>query len=148
MGIVVKGDRVLFATRADAPLQPTRDCLRLPARYGIIHDPDGTDLRRCTVYFGPYRTIGGKPTLTRAARAYFGPHYAAKPIAVNPPGDDARWTSVAPVYVIFYRRKGFRAGGYHHPFRRAPLTLEKSGPFYRLYLPGTCIVDDRGFVFP
>lgn len=161
MGIIVKGNQVAFATesasRENPRSIPTPD-LRLPPRYGIIHDPKGEKLPRCTVYFGPYKIVRGTPQMTPEARKYFGSRYEAAVVEVSRPNpSNSTWEPVALVTHIFYVRGSrgngaYAKGAYHHTFARSPLTLDKSGKFYRLSLtpgsPNACIVDDRGFVFP
>jgi hypothetical protein len=138
--ILIKGDAVAFETDEGK-------IVRLPRRYGIIHDPSGKQLPRCETYFGPYRTVGGHIEMTREAKHYFGRSYRPRKVVVDRP--KGPWNPVANVVKIFYVRKGAIApGGFHHSFRGAPLELAKSGKFYRLSLGNGCIVDDRGFVFP
>lgn len=150
MAIIVKGTAVAFST-TENPNWKKPD-LFLPRQYGIIHDPKGRQFPRCVVFFGRYKLVGGKPEVTRESIKYFGSQYQQKPVRVSRPNlREEAWKPVATVTHIFYERKGFAVGGYHHSFRGAPLTLEKSGKFYKLSLtPGrdSCIVDDRGFVFP
>lgn len=142
--ILVKGDRVQFLTTDG-------NMIVLPSSAGIIHDPEGEERPRCEVFFGPYKLQRKRPVprITRAAVKYYGRHYQPTVALIDLP--HGPWRPIAHVTKIFYKR-GLRgaqhAGGFHHPFARAPLTLEKSGKFYRLSLPGGCIVDDRGFVFP
>ena len=141
--ILIKGNAVILET-VDGEEIP------LPKHYGIIHDPEGDDLPRCEVFFGPYRLLAGRPEgTTRSAVKYFGRHYQPRLMMVNIPENG--WRFEALIVQILYKR-GLRgahhAGGFHHPFQKAPLTLSRSGRYRRLSLPNGCIVDDRGFVFP
>lgn len=152
--ILVKGDQVAFGTTEST--DASRPDAFLPPRWGMIHDPDGEQLPRCEVYFGPYRRLPApkrgreaRLVLTRAAKDYFGPSYQATPIVVERPKQN--WKHVAYVVKIFYvrgRRGGIHPGAYHHSFKGQPLLLESSGSFFRLSLRDGCIVDDRGYVFP
>lgn len=151
MAIIVKGTAVAFSTTENSDWR--KPDFFLPRQYGIIHDPKGKQLPRCVVYFGRYKLVSGKPEVTKESLKYFGAQYPQKRVKVptKPSLNEATWKPVARITHIFYERKGFAVGGYHHPFRGSPLVLEQSGKFYRLSLtPGSdsCIVDDRGFVFP
>ena len=123
--------------------------IRLPRSYGMLHDPEGTDFARCDVYFGPYKMTRAKAPMDSSAKWYFGRTYEAKGVRIDGLRLDGPWKHVAGVRKIFYYRRGVRApGGFHHAFHRSPLELSKCGKFYKLTLPGGCIVDDRGFVWP
>lgn len=142
--ILVKGNRVKFKTVEGK-------ILSLPAHHGIVHDPDGQQLKKCDVYFTPYRKLSRKPKgTTRAAARYFGANYNVRYVVVNVPRSG--WKPVADVVMIYYVRTGLPGSGgmrgYHHPFQSKPVRLMKSGRCYKLDLPNSCIVDDRGFVFP
>jgi hypothetical protein len=153
--IVVKGSNVKFElTRPAGAPSATKNphkiagkVISLPAAYGIIHDPEGEHFDRCECFFGPYKSTQRKVEMTSKAKAYMGPSYPARFAVVDVPRGP--WNSVGEVAQIFYRRPGRYSGKYFHPFKDgyAP-TLSKCGRFYRLSLPGGCIVDDRGFVFP
>lgn len=136
--IVVKGDRVAFGIEGGGRK-------KIPARYGIIHDPEGKDLPRCEVFFGPYRVVAGRPEISRAAHKYFRDGYVPKCVTVDVP--TGPWEPAAQVTHIYYFRRGMIRGGFNHPFRRG-VELSKCGSWYRLALKNGCIVDDRGFVFP
>jgi hypothetical protein len=148
--IVIKGSKVSF-------LMQDGTTYRLPLSYGIIHDPDGTELHRCTVYFGRYvksHKAAAKPS--RKATRYFGQKYSQREAVVNVP--DGPWADVGETVKIFYERtQGSQyEGPYFHNFKqryffifkqRSP-TLSKCKGYYRLQLKDGCIIDDRGFVFP
>lgn len=119
----------------------------LPTDHGIIHDPDGQAFDRCEVFFGPYRKTRRRAEMTKAARAYMGSDYPASYAVVDLPR--GTWKPLGEVAQIFYKRPGRYDGKYFHPFKRGHAPhLFKCGRFYKLALPGGCIVDDRGFVFP
>jgi hypothetical protein len=142
MGIIIKGSNVVLIM-ADGKK------LRLPPSYGIIHDPDGTDLPRCDTFFGPVRKskrIAKAPS--SKSRRYFGTKYNPKEATVDVPSGP--WHSVGEVVEILYERtKGSQyAGRYFHPFKKFSPTLSKCGRYYKLALRNGCIIDDRGFVYP
>jgi hypothetical protein len=122
--------------------------LKLPAGYGTIHDPDGTLLPKCDVFFGPFKKTGRKAEMTRSQRRYFGSDYKAK-LATLPNIPREGWKPLkTKVVQIFYVRRGTRApGGFHHPFKRG-LTLSKNGRLYKLSAGAGCLIDDRGYVYP
>jgi hypothetical protein len=120
---------------------------KLPASYGTFHDPSGTTIPKCTIYFGPFRKTRERVDMNRAQRRYFGPDHKAF-LAVIPKLSGKRWTRVGRVVQIFYKRRGVRAPyGFFHPFKSREVTLERSGKLYRILL-GNCLVDDRGYVYP
>jgi hypothetical protein len=148
--IVIKGSKVSF-------LMADGTTYRLPSSYGIIHDPDGTDLQRCTVYFGPYtRTRRPVSKPSRKATRYFGHKYIQREGRVNVP--DGPWTDIGEAVKIFYERTpgSQYEGPYFHNFKqryffvfmqRHPM-LSTCKRYYRLQLKDGCVIDDRGFVFP
>lgn len=149
--IVVKGTHVEFE-RED------RTVLKLPATYGMLHDPEGADRPKCEVFFAPYVLLkGDPPDLSRAARAYLGENYDARPARTDLPVTE--YADLCLVRTIWYVRNGDRGvrgsnERFVHPFRtRIPfwkksLPLSKNGRSYRLVLGPYCTIDDRGFVFP
>lgn len=138
--IIVKGSHVVFRME-DGSMK------RLPPLYGVIHDPEGTSLPKCEVFFGPFRMTKKPIEKTWRARHYFGKDYDAHAAVVDVPR--AGWNPVGRVTeILLYWRPGKDEDLYKHPFRSAPQPLEKSGHFYRLVFPGNCVYDDRGIVFP
>jgi hypothetical protein len=130
--------------------------LKLPPTHGIIHDPEGTSLPRCLVFFGPYKTTQTRVSLDRTARKYFGSSYPAVAASVDI-DVHGNWVPLSgPVVQIWYLRRGHvgvkgpHQGRFFHPFKSVspPLTLSRCGRYYCLELPDGCIVNDRGFVFP
>lgn len=142
MSIIIKGSRVAF-------IMANGRTMRLPAGYGIIHDPDGVALPRCEVFFGPYRRTN-RPAVKASKKAarYFGKQYVPKEGSVDVP--KGPWNPVGEVVEILYERtKGSQyAGKYFHPFKSFSPTLSRCSRYYRLALRNGCIIDDRGFVFP
>lgn len=123
--------------------------IALPSSFGIMHDPEGRDIPRCAVHFGPYTRTGSKVEPTSADRAYFGDDYRPDQVVVDLP--EGAWNPIGEVVQIFYRRRGKFEGNYRHSFKRvAKPTLLKhaSKKFYKFEMTSFCIIDDRGFVFP
>lgn len=140
MGLIVKGDHVIFRM-ADGSSK------RLSPSYGIIHDPDGAILPKCSVFIGPCRRTSQAIEHSSKSKAYFGKKYVARK-AVIAKIPQSGWQEIGEVKEILYERRGKHAGRYYHPFKSFSPTLLKSGRFYRLELRNGCLLDDRGFVFP
>jgi hypothetical protein len=139
--IRVESDRVAF------DMEDGRR-LKLPSKYGTIHDQDGTILPKCDVFFGPWKKTQHPAEMSRNQRRYFGADHQAK-LAKLPKIPIDGWKEIGKVVMIYYVRRGVRApGGFHHPFKSRQPTLFKNGRFYKLSLGSGCIVDDRGYVFP
>jgi len=164
--IKIKGKEIRFEIGGVAPspephppdhrLFTDSKIVRLPPSYGIIHDPEGVNLPRCIVYFGPYTTTNQRVPLDRTAKKYFGSNYSAVRASVDVPIHDD-WTPIgAPVVQIWYRRRGNvgvtgpHQGRFFHPFKKTdpPLTLLRCRRYYAIQMPDHCIMNDRGFVFP
>lgn len=117
----------------------------------LLHDPDGKAFPKCSVLLGPFAR-GKKPLkLGRKERLYFGSDYKGHEGRVRYPAhSSSSWTLVGEAVEILYTRPGSRAAGrgtrYFHEFKR-PVKVYKNGRFYRIDLP-SCILDDRGFVWP
>jgi len=133
----------------------------LPVGYGLFYDADAEDMPRCVVVAGAYRQTGRPMEVTRNVEKFFGEEYTARAGKTSVDlGALARrqggWRELGDVAKVFYIRGGKRAPGpYHHDFKdrqfwvfSAKTTLEQSGRWYRLTLPGTCVINDRGFVAP
>jgi hypothetical protein len=121
--------------------------VRAPASYGIIHDPDGSQLPKCFVFIGPYKTSKKPVEMTGDAKSYFGSDYKPTSAVVDVPRGP--WKSMGDVVQIFYKRPGKYAGKYFHLFdKRTTVLLSKCRNHFRLELPGGCIVNWRGFVYP
>jgi hypothetical protein len=139
--IVIKGSHVEFRM-ADGSRR------RLPVSYGMIHDPDGKNFPRCSVFVGPVTRTQQPVKPSSKAVDYFGSKYIPRKAIIQGLVRSRNWVPVGEVAEIFYVRRGRHADRYYHPFKRFNPTLSKSGRFYRLDLRDGCIVDDRGFVFP
>ena len=140
--IVIKGSKVEFTLKDGRTF-------KLPRDYGMIHDPDGAELNRCTFYFASYAKTG-KPAkkTSRKATRYFGKKYVLKETRVTIP--EHGWTDIGEAVEIRYERtKGSQyAAKYFHVFKKRSPMLSRSGRCYRLELKDGCVVDDRGFVMP
>ena len=152
--IVIKGSHVRFELVSQIPAEKRKKppatngkVISLPNAYGIIHDPDSENFDKCECYFGPYKRTRKRIEMTQKASAYMGSSYPATFATVDLPS--GTWKPIGDVAQIFYKRPGRYSGKYFHPFKAGFVPkLYKNGRFYKLALPGGCIVDDRGFVFP
>jgi hypothetical protein len=139
--ILIKGRNVQFQMSDGKWISPSR-------RYGLIHDPDGTQLPRCFVYLGPYKTTSQRVPLTRDAEAYFGPDYQGTAAVVDVPRGP--WEPLGDAVQIRYDRPGTRyRGKYYHFFNeKTVVQLSKCKNHFRIELQDGCIVNWRGFVYP
>ena len=137
--MIIKGDKVVF-------IMKNGTTKRMPPGYGMMHDPDGKDFPRCSVFIGPVKRTQQPLEGGRKAKAYFGSKYKTRKAIVERIGGS--WTPVGEVTEIRYTRYGKHAAPYFHPFKSFSPTLSKCGRFYRLELRNGCIIDDRGYVFP
>lgn len=140
--IQIKGRRVAFEMEGGR-------IHTLPPSYGMIHDPTGKFFPKCHVFFGPYQRTETPVSKTSLETAYYGSNYPGKEARLELPRGP--WRIVGNVVQIFYWRPGRHEGAYFHPFAtqtQRPLQLAQSGRFYRLSLPESCVVNERGFVWP
>lgn len=145
--ILIKGHSVSFEM-ADG------QWIKVPKTHGIIHDPDGHQLPKCVVYVGPYTTNknrfgkGQERHLTKDAEQYFGPDYVGTGAWVDVPVGP--WSPKGESVQIRYYRTGTKyRGKYFHMFEtRTTTVIASCKRFYRIELPGGCIVNWRGFVYP
>lgn len=144
-GIIIKGDEVSF-------LRPDADEYFCPPTFVILHDVTGKDLRRCDFYIVRAQAGTGDDLIVSdsvydTAIAYFANDAELKEILVDIPGGP--WNRIGEVHAIRYRRKGKHAGDYEHPYDPPVVLYRCERPHaYRLRLPDSCIVDERGFVSP
>jgi hypothetical protein len=138
---------------ADGKVKVEGPIFELPKGYGIVHDPDGEVLRPCDVYLAPFRMTREKVKLSPKLQEYFGVGTEGRRLVITKPS--GAWHPVGHVTMIWYYRPGTRApGDYFHPFykdrifRKEPLGLWRAGRVYMLALPGDCVVNHRGFVYP
>lgn len=141
----------------------TRKFKRLPVRYAILHDPDGTDWPKCSVLIAPFTRSGIPDVENKDAFDYFnyqprGGHFTL------PPKRLGEWQRIEEIDAITYIRPGDKEGlgknlSYGHEFTNEggwfifkkeigyPV-LYKRGHAYRLEFPSGCVISWRGFVFP
>lgn len=141
--ILVKGGEIDFITET---LDGREHTIVLPTGYGMIHDPSGRSLDKCSLFFGPIHVtqerIGKLPP---EASRYFGSDYDARKARIDVPA--GKWKSVGRVKEIIYYRPGEFEGDWRHEFKE-PVTLEVQGRWYRLKLPDNCEITWRGIVRP
>jgi hypothetical protein len=141
--ILVKGGEVDLIMRHDNGREHT---LVLPKGYGMVHDPSGRFLDKCSLFFGPVvvtqERIGKVP---KSAVEYFGEGYDAKKARIDVPA--GKWKSVGVVTEIIYYRPGEYEGDWKHEFSE-PQHLEQNGRWYRMKLPRGCRITWRGIERP
>lgn len=154
--LMIRGDLVGFEMKGGKLAE-----VWLPGDWGLIHDPLGECIPRCTLYIAPYRVSGNRPrnvpdSMVEVATDYFGnalPLYDAELVIPSGP-----WDRVGRVVRIYYDRYGHLKGPYQHPFEVAVnLSRQRNAQVYpggqrtrayRLTLPDGCIIDAHGFVKP
>jgi hypothetical protein len=139
--ILIKGYDVQIQLEGGGWLNP-------PVEYGIIHDPDGVQLPKCSVYIGPYKRSSIRASMTSDAKKYFGNSYVGvQAITTVPVNSD--WKYLGNSIQIRYRRVGKYKHKYFHFFKgNTVVQITKCDKYYRIQLPEGCIVNWRGFVYP
>lgn len=126
--------------------------LELPRGWGMVHDPSGQQIGRCTVLLMQYsRASQDTNPVTdierNAARDYFGKGY--EPVRVILDFPIGKWQSVGRITEVRYARRGKFRGEWRHQFKQAVrLCIHASPRAYKLELPADCVLDVRGFVRP
>jgi hypothetical protein len=150
--MVVKGTRVELELKDERRIV----IMKLPPKWGMIHDPDGATRSKCEVFFAPFeelRKAAPDDMISARTKRYLGDTYDARLVKVDLP--TGGWREEAIVSVIWYTRAGARGNRarnerYVHPFRAwaGAVRLSRSGDVRRITLGSFCVIDDRGFVFP
>ena len=121
--------------------------LAVPKAFGLIHDPEGAQLSRCFVYVGPYKLTKKPIESTSAAKDYFGSGFDMMQAIVDVP--TGNWNPVGRASQVLYYRPGQYAGRYYHLFEKnVSVTISKCRNHFCIELPGNCVVNWRGFVYP
>jgi hypothetical protein len=134
----------------------------LPRDHGMMHDKRGSLWPRCSLLFGPFEESEEEETeLDEDAAGWFGDEYEAMRGEVDRPPKDlaSAWHPLGKVRRIVYYRTGvLHPDLFEHEFgrRRVQAFFKKGelpmlyelGAFCRLELGSSCVVDERGIVFP
>jgi hypothetical protein len=138
--ILVKGGRVdLYLENESSPVV-------LPPDYGLVHDPNGRDLDKCSLFVGPIE-VTDEPISQMPPEAveYFGSDYEARKAFLDVPNEG--WNLVGRVVEIVYFRPGKLEDDWRHKFD-APQELYRSGGWYLLRFPEDCKLTHRGIEKP
>jgi len=138
--ILVKGGRVdLYLENESSPVV-------LPPDYGLVHDPNGRDLDKCSLFVGPIE-VTDEPISQMSPEAveYFGSDYEARKAFLDVPNEG--WNLVGRVVEIVYFRPGKLEDDWRHKFD-APQELYRSGDWYLLRFPEDCKLTHRGIEKP
>lgn len=151
--IEVKGTHVVLEL-------DTGRSLRIPGRYGLMHDPSGRAWPRCEVLIGPFmRERRPAAKVPDTARAYFGRKATVLEGSVVLPARRG-WTDVGTMKGgrIYYWRGGTKhPGPFKHRFNKdwssivlgkRSVVVRRQGRFLSIALGTGCVLDDRGFVIP
>jgi hypothetical protein len=130
----------------------------------LLHDPTGKwwPSRSCLIgSFDKFPAAAKPKEAPKEAAQYLGRSYVIRAGSVAlPPRAIGQWDKIGQVEAIYYRRQGTKARGrFRHRFNQGlslsalikgegKATLYQHGRWYRLELPRTAILDDRGFVWP
>ena len=144
--------------------------LRVPKKFGVVHDPTGITLNKCDIYLTKY-TVSTKPVgaipkgMAKFVDAYLGRGTPRVRVAVEIP--KGPWHRLGVVKTVHYVRRNQddteRDGLFYHHFDgsegpwsytftdKDPTTVlleSRCMHAFKLELPDGCIVNDRGFVWP
>lgn len=143
--LTAKGYRVAFEVAGRI--------VKAPARYAILHDPEGKAWPRCSVLVALFQRGGGHVEDADAER-YFG-YPPREGSYFTPPHALSEWKRVGEVSRIDYWRPGEYEGKWFHPFKdggwvfKAKLpVLYRRGRLLRLELHDGCVLSWRGFQWP
>lgn len=163
ISVIVRGD--LTALDLDGGLK-----IKIPKRFGLIHDPLGIVLNRCDIYLSTYK-ISRKPVgtipkgMAKIVEAYFGASTPRVRVHVEIPLGP--WHRLGVVRTVHYVRRNDedeeRDGVFFHDYDGSEgpwsYTFSDRDPTteifesccvraFKLEMPDGCIVNDRGFVWP
>lgn len=138
--VLVKGGRVdLYLDDREAPIV-------LPPEYGLIHDPSGQMLDKCSLFVGPIEATDEPVSeIPPEAVEYFGNDYEVRKAFVDIPEEG--WNLEARVVEIVYFRPGKLEDDWKHKFG-APQDLYRSGDWHLLRFPEDCKLTHRGIEKP
>lgn len=146
--LMVRGDLTSFDLKDGQKIE-------LPDDFGMVHDPVGITLDRCTVYLCKCKYLWNKSvtihkSIEQDAYDYFGDGVDLVNATVAIP--EGPWHFLGVVETIHYERYGKHPGPWYHPFsdRWDGVELYKSECMvaYMLQLPDGCIITEHGYVKP
>lgn len=121
-----------------------------PPEYGLVHDPSGRNLDKCSLWLAPIEATGERiEKLSEDELEWFGNDYEARGATVDLPADG--WELQGHVAELVYFRSGRWEDDWRHPFDPPQPLFEsrRTGkPTYWLRLPADCVISWRGFVKP
>lgn len=155
------GRKVEIDLRGSKTIRPPRDA-------GMLYDDSGTYWPKCSLLIAEFDRGRKK---TNEGKDYFGRNADRREGHLDPPPQDiSAWRRLGEIDQIFYDRAGTKYPGFfRHEFNKPKgirvkliflvkgkaakepavlYTLKSGKTFYRIELPGGCIVDDRGIVLP
>jgi hypothetical protein len=150
---LVMGTLVSFKLREDG-----RE-IDAAAKSGLIYCAEGSAWPRCVLMVGPFRRGGAvePDEISRAARKFLRTDdYEPNEGSFNAPAvNSSGWREVGELAKIWYLRQGALNYYLKHDFKKRQLwvfpvksTLYRAGSWWKIQLPGTCIINERGLVSP
>ncbi len=146
--MLLRGNRVVLIADDD------ESQYTIPESYWLVWDSTGKRMRRCDVFILRCSRIGAKgvefdPRDVSEAEDYWGSRDQWAPYRFTLPRGP--WKKVGRIARIGYRRG--RTGNWMHPGPDLPpldkpVTLYEGPDGWRLRMPGDCVLDDRGFIYP
>lgn len=137
--IIAKGRLIiLYSGSAEFPLLD----------HVMLHDDEGTSLRKCSAYFMPMPTVFKRAKITGSAYDYFRDDEGLVSV-MRLPYDTAFFDTGEVVTAIRYFRDGAEDSMMIHDFDiEVPLFQDPKSDSFRLEMPDSCAWNERGFVWP
>lgn len=128
----------------------------VPARSGLIQEAQGNAWPRCVLMVGPFRRGGETDRVSPVARKWLREDYQAHEGQIDPPRvGSSTWREVGNLARVWYLRTGALDVYVKHDFKKRQLlifpvksTLSRAGAWWKITMPGTCILNERGIVSP
>lgn len=124
-----------------------------PDRAGLMYCTVGSAWPRCVLMVGPFRRGGETDNISLAARKWLRDDYQPNEGRIDTP--PSTWREVGELERIWYLRTGALNVYVKHKFKKRQLlvipvktTLSRAGKWWKIQLPGTCIINERGIVSP
>jgi len=148
---LVMGTLVSFKLREDG-----RE-IDAAAKSGLIYCAEGNAWPRCVLMVGPWKRGRETDDVSRAARKFLrtDEYQPNEGTFIAPAVNSSSWREVGELARLWYLRQGALNYYLKHDFKKRQLwvfpvksMLFRQGSWWKIQLPGTCIINDRGIVSP